>query len=325
MPGDSLWCVRAGRRGEADDLFTKKNVVALGWHELGDVTKLAHTREVFRKRGFEVYSNSSPTSARVGADQVYRFVHEFKVGDQVLYPSKISRQIHLGSIQGIATYNPNLSESFPIQREVKWIKSLPRTSFPQAALYEIGSAMTVFRVENYREEILSRFAARSETAVTTTFDADEAAISATADESIETTTDFILKQFSRELKGHPFAALVAHLLNIMGYRTRLSPPGQDRGIDIVAHRDELGLEPPIIKVQVKSGDGKVSAEEVQALTGALASSEFGLFVALGEFTKQARAFGQSKANLRLVESDDLVSMILDHYEQLDARYKRLIP
>ena len=29
----------------------------------------------------------------------------------------------------------------------------------------------------------------------------------------------------------------------------------DEGVDIVAHKDELGFEPPIIKVQVKSGEG----------------------------------------------------------------------
>lgn len=38
----------------------------------------------------------------------------------------------------------------------------------------------------------------------------------------------------------------------MEYRTRVSPEGPDGGVDIIAHKDELGFEPPIIKVQVKS-------------------------------------------------------------------------
>ena len=56
-----------------------------------------------------------------------------------------------------------------------------------------------------------------------------------------------------------FAHLVGNLLEAMGYRTRVSPEGPDKGIDIVVFRDELGLHPPIIKVQVKSGEGNVGA------------------------------------------------------------------
>lgn len=68
----------------------------------------------------------------------------------------------------------------------------------------------------------------------------------------ENTRDYVLKRLAQEAKGHPFADLVAHLLNTMGYRTRVSPEGPDGGVDILAHKDELGFEPPIVKVQVKS-------------------------------------------------------------------------
>src|SRR5262249_32427628 len=75
------------------------------------------------------------------------------------------------------------------------------------------------------------------------------------------------KRLAQELKGHPLAEFVAHLLNTMGYRTRVSPEGPDGGIDIVAHKDELGFEPPIIKVQVKSTAGSVGDPIVSALYG----------------------------------------------------------
>jgi restriction system protein len=78
------------------------------------------------------------------------------------------------------------------------------------------------------------------------------------------------------LKGHPFADFIAHLLNTMGYRTRVSPEGPDGGIDIVAHKDELGFEPPIIKVQVKSSEGSIGDPAVPALYGKVGNSEFGL-------------------------------------------------
>jgi restriction system protein len=111
----------------------------------------------------------------------------------------------------------------------------------------------------------------------------------------------------------------------MGYRTRISPEGPDGGIDIIAHKDELGFEPPIIKVQVKSGEGNVGDPIVTALYGKVGEKEYGLFVTLGMFTNQAKNFARSKSNLRLIDGDDLVSLILQHYEQFDSQYKGLIP
>lgn len=111
----------------------------------------------------------------------------------------------------------------------------------------------------------------------------------------------------------------------MGYRTRLSPEGPDAGVDIIAHRDELGLEPPIIKVQVKSSEGSIGDPMVSQLYGKVAAGEHGLFVTLGTFTSQARAFERSKGNLRLIGAEELVELILEHYEQFDSRYKGLLP
>ncbi len=127
------------------------------------------------------------------------------------------------------------------------------------------------------------------------------------------------------MKGHPFSDFVASLLGAIGYRTRVSPPGVDGGIDIIAHKDELGVEPPLLKIQVKSGEGSVGDPVVSALYGKVSGTEFGIVVTLGSFTTQARRFSEGKANLRLIDGDELVSMVLNHYESLDARYQGLIP
>lgn len=121
------------------------------------------------------------------------------------------------------------------------------------------------------------------------------------------------------------AEFVAHLLNTMGYRTRVSPEGTDGGVDIIAHRDELGFEPPIIKVQVKSAEGSIGDPVVSALYGKVGPSEFGLLIALGTFTPPARNFARSKSNLRLVDGNELVDLILQQYEKFDSRYKGLLP
>ena len=41
----TLWGIHAGRLGDADALFLRKNVIAIGWNELGDVTSIGGDRE----------------------------------------------------------------------------------------------------------------------------------------------------------------------------------------------------------------------------------------------------------------------------------------
>ena len=106
---------------------------------------------------------------------------------------------------------------------------------------------------------------------------------------------------------------------------RVSPEGPDGGVDIIAHEDELGFQPPIIKVQVKSTEGSVGDPVVAQLYGKVSERENALFVTLGTFTAQARAFERSNARLRLIDGDELVGLILEHYNAFDSRYKGLLP
>lgn len=249
-----------------------------------------------------------------------RFLHEMKPGDIVVYPSKKDRQIHLGLVAGDYKFDPSKDQDYPHQRPMKWRRAVPRTNFTQGALYEIGSAMTLFQVKNYAEEF--RAALEGEPPVPA---AEDETVAVVAKEIEANTRDFVLKQLAQELKGHAFAEFVAHLLGTMGYRTRVSPAGPDKGIDIMAHKDELGFEPPIIKVQVKSTEGSVGDPIVSALYGKVSGSEFGLLVTLGTFTNQAKTFAHSKSNLRLIDGEELVALILQHYDQFDSRYKGLLP
>ena len=316
-----IWGIHAGRTGDADELFLKKNGVALGWHEVGDLSKLGKDREAFKAAVAKTFPDKKPMAVANNAGQLYRFVYEMQVGDLVVYPSKHDRQIHIGRVEGGYRYDPAHEQSYPNLRTVKWLKTIARTQFTQGALYEIGSAMSLFQIKNYADE----FRAALEGKVTPLPVSKDETVGPVADDIEETTRDFILKTLSQELKGHPFAHFVAHLLNQMGYRTRVSPEGADGGIDIIAHRDELGFEPPIIKVQVKSTDGKSGDPDVSALYGKIGNNEFGLFVALGEFTNQAKTFAKSKTNLRLIDGAELVELIFAHYEQFDSRYKSILP
>jgi len=257
----------------------------------------------------------------VYAGVVFRFLHEMKKGDLVVVPAKRDRQIYIGKIVGDYEYVPGDAAGHVNQRKVEWLKHLPRTAFSQGALYEIGSAVTLFAIRNYADEFRAALAGQT---IAPPVNEDETVVAVTEDIE-ETTRDFILKQLAQELKGHPLAHFVAHVLQGMGFRTRVAPEGPDGGIDIVAHKDALGFEPPIIKVQVKSTEGSVGEPILKQLKGNLTGDEKGLLVTLGTFTNQAISFARTVPNIRLIDGVQLVDLVLEHYDQFDSRYRAAIP
>jgi len=317
----TLWGIHAGRDGEADSLFLTKKVIAIGWHEMGDISSIGDDRGALKTKYSTTYPNAKPGAIPVHAGQMLRFASEMQVGDLVAYPSRADRQIHIGEIRGEYRHAPSTSVRYPNMRDVEWIDSFPRTRFSQGALYEIGSALTLFQLKNYADEYLAAIAGEAPASV----ESDEETAAIVAEEIEATTRDYVLKKLAREIKGYPMEHFVAHLLEVMGYKTRVTPVGTDAGIDILAHKDELGFEPPIIKVQVKSTEGSVGDPIASALYGKVDSGEFGLLVTLGTFSPAAKSFARGKSNLRLIDGDELVDLIFEYYEGFDSKYKGLLP
>ena len=318
-----MWGIHGGRTGDADTLFLQKGYVALGWATVGNLSKLSPTRESFKTRVAEVFPTMKQGAVPVSAGQLYRFVHEAKIGDIVVYSSKTDRHIHIGRIESEYEYSPVEEISYPHHRKIKWLKNLPRTHFSQGALHEIGSAMSFFAVKTYSDEFWAAIEGKDVSVPV----AQDETVALVASDIEDQTRDYVLKKLAQELKGGPFEDFVAHLLQVMGYKTQQPKRGKgaDGGVDIIAHKDELGFEPPIIKVQVKSTEGKSGDPEVTALYGKCNADEKALFVTLGEFTNQAENFARNKANLRLINGDELVGLVFLHYEKFDSRYKGLLP
>ena len=74
-------------------------------------------------------------------------------------------------------------------------------------------------------------------------------------------------------KGAGFAGFCGWLLEAMGYSNQVSPPGADRGVDIAASEDALGVRQPLLRVQCKSGGSAVGSPDVQALNGTLGTTD----------------------------------------------------
>lgn len=315
-----VWGIHAGSSGQAEMLFLEKSVIAIGWDRVSDLAQW-QTQDQYKAVVAEAYPEEKAGAVPVYAGVLRRFAHEMEPGHLVVYPCKSQRTVWVGEISGPYAYRPDVDARYPHQRNVNWCEGLPRTRFSQGALYEIGSAVTLFRVTNHADEFIAVAQGRQPTPEPDT----EGETGLVAREIEEQTRDFVLKRITTHLKGHPFAEFVADLLGAIGYKTRVSPPGPDHGIDIIAHPDELGFQSPLVKVQVKSTEETVNEATVSQLYGKVDAGEFGLFVTLGGFTPGATQFALGKGNLRLMSGDDVLDMVFAHYDTLDARYKGIIP
>jgi restriction system protein len=306
---------------QGDAMFREKQIIGIGWGGLGNLRDIRADREAYKAAVRPHFPNKPNGYVVNAASQLFRFVNEMKQGDWVVYRSSFDRHLYVGRIAGDYRFDPAVSDEYPNTRAVMWQKTLPLTAVSQGALHELGSALTLFQLRNYGDEFLE---ATAEKASTSDQEDDEAVASVTT-EVQQTTEDFILRSLAKHLKGYSLQAFVANLLSTMGYRTIESKRGADEGVDITAHRDELKLEPPIIKVQVKSTEGSVGRPDVQALLGCLGTGEYGLLVTLGGYTGQALDFAKSKGPIQLIDGARLVKLVMAHYESLDPKFRAIIP
>jgi restriction system protein len=181
--------------------------------------------------------------------------------------------------------------------------------------------MSFFQIKNYADEFIAQLRIKTPEAPVII---DDDSVGPVMPDIEEQTRDFVLKQLAKNLKGLPLEEFIVHLLEKMGYHARLTKSGEP-SVDIIAHKDDLGFEPPIVKVQVKSGDSKIGDRDVSALYGKVGDGEYGLVVTLGEFSPPAVTFANSKGNLRLIDGAALVDLIFEYYEKFDAKYKSVLP
>lgn len=308
--------------------------VSIGWERIGDLSHIGPNRDALKAAQKSAYPDCKPGAIPVQAGTLYRFAFEIAVGDVVVAPYRPDSTINIGVVTGDYMYVPNAA-IHPHRRPVKWMKlGVARTVFTRSALNEIGSAITLFSIRKHAAEFLAVLDAPSgsDEAVTA---AVEQAQTEVPEEAIDEprasrvdrfTRDFILDQLKPPSMSHrEFEEFTADLLKALGYQARVTPYAQDGGVDVIAHRDPLGVEPPLIKVQCKHHTGTISGPEVQQLVGTLALGELGVFVTLGTYSRDAQSIERQKQGLRLLSGEAIVGLVLTSYDRLPERWRSLIP
>jgi 5-methylcytosine-specific restriction protein B len=151
----TIWVIHAGRNDEADALFRERGLIALGWEQLGDLAQLPPTREDFKAALAAVSPGYKPGAIPNIAGQLFRFVHEMRPGDTVLYPARRDSQIHIGRVAGPYRHDPAAADGFPHQRPVEWVRAVPRSVFSKTARDEIGGLQTLSSVKRTAAEFVA--------------------------------------------------------------------------------------------------------------------------------------------------------------------------
>ncbi len=329
----TMWGVHMG--AHVEDRPIVGGYVAIGWPALGDARQVGATREDYKRAMATRYVDIKPGAIPVDAGTVFKFVHEIRAGDFVIYPSKSDRMINIGRFTGQSAYDPNDADEYPNRQLVKWLGHFPRNEFSQSALNEIGSFLTLFRIKRHAAEFLNKIGlgnndvhlASAETAseAQEEVEDDDSATVAVSRQAEETTEDFVVRRIMSQLTGYQFEELVAHIMECMGYTARLTPKSADGGVDVIAHMDALGFQPPIVKIQCKRTTAQHGSPEVNQLLGTLGEGEFGLFVSLGSFSRAANELERNRPKLRLIDGEAFVAMILENYAKLSPRYRAIVP
>ena len=136
----------------------------------------------------------------------------------------------------------------------------------------------------------------------------------------------LIKDKILTLSNEDMEQLAAAILRAMGYRTRVTPKGPDRGVDVLASPDGLGLEEPRIKAEVKHRSTAMGSQEIRSFLGGLRQGDSALYISTGGFTKEA-GYEADRSNipLTLLGLDDVATLIVDHYESFDDEGQRLMP
>jgi restriction system protein len=151
--------------------------------------------------------------------------------------------------------------------------------------------------------------------------------SSTLEEAEETAWDEI-EAYVQAINPYDLQKLVAALLRAMKYHVAwISPPGPDKGIDILAYNDPLGTSAPRIKVQVKRRADKINVDGLRAFMALLGEQDVGIFVSTGGFTSGAEMEARTKETrkLTLIDLKKLVDLWIEHYNEVSESDKRLLP
>lgn len=321
----NVWISKARKTGLTHEFF-EKGYITMGWPYLPSLTNITKKTELGAL--FErFYPGEKKMQKAIRVGQIWKFAKEVKVGDIIIFPERETSTVQVGKITGDYFFSHE-HKVMRHNRNVKWLKVFPRSAFDSDLLHSFGSLLTFARCRKDKafERITKMLDGKSITAKALFDDyVDE------EDTVLDLETDAknrIIKFIEQKFSGHPLSDLINEILIAKGFMTKVSPPGADGGVDILAGPAPFGFGNPAIVVQVKSSPKTEGPRLVREIKGILHdfNAEYGLLIVWGGLTNAAQKEAQqSFFDLRWWDQLEIVNQIMSNYAKFSDEMKLKLP
>lgn len=326
----TLWVVKGGRAGEREERFLSRSVIGIGWDNMADLSAFGD-RESLKTAYRAAYPGSGDANVNVQAGQLWAFAHAMQLGDHVVVPLKTRGQIAIGRISSSYRWASDFEPDMRHVRDVEWIlRDIPRTAFDKDLLYSFGASQTVSTASRNNAElrVMTMLKGGAPPAAPKSEAVDSVDEAITARDLERDGRDEIIDFVRSRFKGHDLGRIVDGLLRAQGLETKVSSPGPDGGVDIVAGSGVMGFDTPRIVVQVKSQQSPADVSVLRELKGTMSDfgAEQGLLVCWGGFKDTLiREARNGYFKIRLWDQDALLSALFANYERLDEEIRAELP
>ena len=342
--GTRAWVIRAGAQGQHEQWNLDQGRATIGWREVGDIGGCSSKDEILHLL-FQTYPEDPENRLTNYASQLWAFLDTISVGDLIILPSKIRRgYVWFGRATGNYEYDAKNAE--PERRKfipVTWASEpISRSSIGADLLNSLNASQTVFSPSR------NNAASRLEHIAKTGSDPEAENLHSNAVEpphfnrvleededvtdplplpTMDSIVDQIRAHITENFKEHDLTWLVADILSAHGFECEVSPPGPDGAVDIKAGMGPLGMDAPIVVVEVKSEPNAIDSRVVRGLHSAREQhkADQALLVAWGGLTRPASREFRTDSAFRVWDGDALLRELFHVYEELPAETKAKIP
>lgn len=189
--------------------------------------------------------------------------------------------------------------------------------------------MTICQIERNNAEARIRALVEGKPVPTAPAAATEASDQAEVPSDLERYgRDLMQDHIGRTLNDDDFESLVMEILRAMGYQAEGPPKGADRGVDVLAGRGLMGLDPPRLCGQAKFRRSPVDVGVLRELQGVMKNfgAEQGLVASWGGFTNSALTEARPlHFQVRLWDADDVIDALLATYDKLPEGIRTATP
>ncbi|MDO5629968.1 MAG: hypothetical protein Q4G43_16775, partial [Mobilicoccus sp.] len=129
--------------------LVEQGFISVGWDAMPDLRTIGDDMTRMKECVHDRHPSGKPGAIPIWAGVLRRFAFEIQIGDVIIAPYRPDSTLNFGVVAGGYEYHPEVP-THRHRRRVSWRKTgVARSTFPQEALYEIGSAVTLFQIKRH--------------------------------------------------------------------------------------------------------------------------------------------------------------------------------